>query len=160
MRMFYLAACALVILAMQALSQNLTQTDSLSVKNIPQISVPGIISVDNRSESSGNLIKTGTQETEPYMAPDESYLIFTSKNRPGGYGGWDLWICFHQPDRSWTEPTNMGPKINTAEDEYGPRVSPYGNFLLFTRENRGKTMDIYWVGIGVVDTCRKTEKLT
>jgi hypothetical protein len=111
-------------------------------------------------ESLGNQIKTGTQETEPFMAPDESYLIFTSKNRPGGYGGWDLWIYFHQPDNSWTEPTNMGPKINTADDEYGPRISPYGNFLFFTRENRGKTMDIYWVSIKFIDTYRKDEKLT
>ena len=159
MKIIYLTACAIVILAMQAISQNLTQTDSLSVKNIPQISAPGINSLDNRSESLVNLIKTGTQETEPYMAPDESYLIFTSKNRPGGYGGWDLWICFHQPDSSWTEPTNMGPKINTAEDEYGPRVSPYGNFLLFNRENRGKTIDIYWVSIRFIDTYLKTEIL-
>jgi len=48
----------------------------------------------------------------------------------------------------------MGPEINTAADEYGPRVSPDGKYLFFTREVRGKTMDIYWVSALIVDRLR------
>jgi len=106
-------------------------------------------------ESLGNLINTGPQETEPFVAPDESYLIFTSSTRPG-YDGWDLWICFQNTDSSWTEPINMGPSINTADDEYGPRVSLNGNYLFFTRENTGITMDIYWVSSGIIDSLKST----
>lgn len=105
-------------------------------------------------ENLGNLIHTGAQETEPYMSPDESYLIFTSNNRPGGYGGWDLWICFRNTDSTWTEPVNMGAKINTNNDEYGPRVTSYGNYLFFTRENVGNTMDIYWVSSNIIDSLK------
>ena len=106
-------------------------------------------------ESLGNLINTGPQETEPFMAPDESYLIFTSYTRPG-YGGWDLWICFQKTDSSWTEPINMGPNINTVDDEYGPRVSLGGNYLFFTRDNAGNTMDIYWVSSSIIDSLKSS----
>ncbi len=106
-------------------------------------------------ESLGNLINTGPQETEPFMAPDESYLIFTSYTRPG-YGGWDLWICFQKTDSSWTEPINMGPDINTVDDEYGPRVLLGGNYLFFTRDNAGNTMDIYWVSSSIIDSLKSS----
>lgn len=114
-----------------------------------------IDSTYSQVESLGNLINTGPQETEPFMVPDESYLIFTSYTRPG-YGGWDLWICFQKTDSSWTEPINMGPDINTADDEYGPRVSLNCNYLFFTRENTGITMDIYWVSSGIIDSLKST----
>jgi Tol biopolymer transport system component len=102
-------------------------------------------------ESLGNIIETVSGETEPYVSPDESYLIFISQTRTGGKGGWDLWICFRNHDGSWTQPVNMGPKINTADDEYGPRVTHDGKYLFFTREKRGKTMDIYWISAKNID---------
>jgi Tol biopolymer transport system component len=106
-------------------------------------------------ENLGRIIDTGTKESEPYMAPDESYLIFISQTRIGGKGGWDLWICFRNQDGSWTPPSNMGPEINTADDEYGPRVTPDGKYLFFTRENRGKTMDIFWSSAHIIDIMRR-----
>jgi Tol biopolymer transport system component len=102
-------------------------------------------------ENLGNIIKTNSGETEPYMSPDERYLIFISQTRTGGQGGWDLWICFREDGGSWTEPVNLGSDINTVDDEYGPRVTPDGKYLFFTRENRGKTMDIYWVAISAIE---------
>ncbi|MBK7227627.1 MAG: T9SS type A sorting domain-containing protein [Ignavibacteriales bacterium] len=48
----------------------------------------------------------------------------------------------------------MGPKINTTNDEYGPRVTLDGQYLFFTRENRGNTMDIYWVSASIIDSLR------
>jgi hypothetical protein len=107
-----------------------------------------------QSESLGNIIKTTSGETEPYMSPDESYLIFISETRKGGNGGWDLWISFREKDGSWTEPINLGLNINSADDEYGPRVTADGKYLFFTREKRGETMDIYWVSTRVIDKLR------
>jgi len=105
-------------------------------------------------ESLGNIILTGPGESEPFMAPDESYMIFISETRPGGNGGWDLWICFMKPDSSWTDPVNLGAGINTTDDEYGPRVTADGKYLFFTRENRGNTMDIYWASSGIIDSLK------
>ncbi len=105
-------------------------------------------------ENMGNIIPTVSKESEPYMAPDESYLIFISQNRQGGLGGWDLWICFKNIDNSWSIPVNIGPEINTDKDEYGPRVTPDGKYLFFTRETRGQDMDIYWVSANIIDSLK------
>lgn len=105
-------------------------------------------------ESLGEATKTAPRETEPFVSRDETYLIFTSETRVGGRGGWDLWICFREGNGSWTRPANLGPASNTADDEYGPRVTPDGKYLFFTREKRGKTMDIYWVSTRVFDKLR------
>jgi hypothetical protein len=110
--------------------------------------------VYSQVESLGNIIQTGPGESEPYMAPDESYLIFISETRAGGQGGWDLWICFRKQDSSWTAPVNMGTDINTTIDEYGPRVTTDGKYLFFTRENPGNSMDIYWVSSGIIDSLK------
>lgn len=108
-------------------------------------------------ENLGTTIKTGLRETEPFMSTDESYLIFISEVRAGGHGGWDLWVCFKNKDNSWSVPVNMGANINSANDEYGPRVTPDGKYMFFTREERGKTMDIYWVSASIISSLKPTD---
>lgn len=114
-----------------------------------------IDTVYSQVENLGNIIHTVSGESEPFMAPDESYLIFISESRSGGYEGWDLWICFNNNDSTWSAPINMGPNINTTNDEYGPRVTLDGQYLFFTRENRGNTMDIYWVSASIIDSLKQ-----
>ncbi|MFC2142513.1 TolB family protein [Acidobacteriota bacterium] len=80
----------------------------------------------------------------PYIAPDENYLIFSSK-RPGGYGGFDLYISYQRNDGSWIEPQNLGSKINHKYHERFPGVSPDRKYLFFTRPNDENNGDIYWV---------------
>jgi len=86
------------------------------------------------------------------IAPDESFMVFTLMNRPGGYGLRDLYLILHLPDGTWSTPQNLGPRINSAYFEYGPRISPDKKYLFFTRANGwgcyggpGDTGDIYWV---------------
>ncbi len=78
----------------------------------------------------------------PYIAPDESYILFDSP-RVSGFGGADLYISFNQ-NGSWTESYNLGPKVNTKLGEGIATVSPDGRYLFFYRStvNDG---DIYWV---------------
>ena len=88
---------------------------------------------------------------DPGIAPDESFMVFTSINLPGGYGARDLYLTLRRPDGTWTKPRNMGPRINSAYFEYGPRISPDKKYLFFTRANGWwensyrDTSDIYWV---------------
>jgi Tol biopolymer transport system component len=76
-------------------------------------------------------LNTPNVDADPYIAPDESYLIFCS-NRAGGFGSGDLYISFNRNGK-WTEPKNLGAAVNTAEFEYTPLISPDGKWLLFSR---------------------------
>jgi hypothetical protein len=94
-------------------------------------------------------------ENGGFIAPDESYLIFSS-DRPGGFGGNDLYICFRKKGGSWTSAVNMGSNINNAALQLWPYVSPDGKFLFFiTHEN--VTQDIYWVSANIIEELRPKE---
>ncbi|MFQ5636668.1 MAG: TolB family protein [bacterium] len=102
-------------------------------------------------ENIGPPINTPYNEASPFIAPDGSYLIFES-NRPGGYGQVDLYISFFK-DSIWTEPENLGPKINTDQIDDAGYVSPDGKYFFFNRREGWVTnvpTDIYWVDIRAI----------
>ncbi len=100
-------------------------------------------------ERLGSTLNTGFNEHDPFIAPDGSYLIFTS-DRPGGYGRSDLYISFKGSAGSWSDPRNMGDDINSSGFDYCPMLSPDGEYLFFTRtvDSNG---DIYWVDAAVIE---------
>ena len=104
------------------------------------------------AENLGETINTQHFDIDPFIAPDESYLIFCS-DRPGGYGGLDFYISFQMQDESWTEPVNMGAGINSRGNEERPKVSPDGKYLFLTRDISG-SLDIYWVDAEIIRRCK------
>ncbi|WP_299156844.1 hypothetical protein [uncultured Tenacibaculum sp.] len=92
-------------------------------------------------------INTGKWVAHPYIAPDESYLMWDAE-RNGGYGDSDLYISFRQKDGSWGAAINMGNKINTVHQENGAQVTPDGKYLFFWRgyEKFREDGSAYWVG--------------
>lgn len=80
-------------------------------------------------------INTEYREFDPYVSPDEQFLIFCSM-RPGGYGSGDLYISSKNKDGSWSKARNLGDKINTSGIEFCPMVSPDGKYLFFTSARR------------------------
>lgn len=92
---------------------------------------------------------------DPCIAPDESYLIFGS-GRADGYGQSDLYISFNN-NGAWTEPKNLGDKINTKANEFGPFLSPDNKFLFFCRHD-GNKGDIYWVDLKIINDLRDNLK--
>ena len=97
----------------------------------------------------GNVINTRYTEEDPFIAPDGSYLLFDS-DRPGGYGGYDLYIAWRGKDGAWKLPVNLGAKVNSKDAENRAYVSPDGNYLFFTSDRNG-TMDTWWVDAGVFE---------
>jgi Tol biopolymer transport system component len=83
-----------------------------------------------RVENVGAPINTEHVEYDPFVAPDESYLVFVS-SRPGGQGDGDLYVSFRDGAR-WSDPANLGPAINTPAREYCPSVSADGRHFFFT----------------------------
>jgi dipeptidyl aminopeptidase/acylaminoacyl peptidase len=79
----------------------------------------------------GDTINREYYEGNPFVAPDESFLLFKS-SQPGGYGNTGLYVSFRQKDNSWGESIKLGPKVNSPENELEPRLSPDGKYLFFT----------------------------
>ena len=58
--------------------------------------------------------------------------IFFSSNRPGGFGGLDIYQSAMDEAGNWGPAINLGPQINTMEDEVTPFVSKDGKYLFFS----------------------------
>ena len=81
----------------------------------------------------GEHINSGRFTAHPYIAPDESYLIWDSV-RENGYGSADLYISFRHIDGSWGPAINMGKDINSElEDAYGS-ITPDGKYFFFSQD--------------------------
>ncbi len=110
---------------------------------------------DGRYSSPRNLgteVNSNVPDWQPCIAPDESYLIFASNKRPGGYGWGDLYVTFKKTDGTWTKAKNLGNKINTKENEDWPLLSPDGKYLFFkyTDYSNNYKWQFKWVSIEVL----------
>ena len=110
-------------------------------------------------------INSNHNEGFPFIASDESYIIFSSF-RPGSYGGGDLYISFRKDDGTWTKARNLGPQINSVAKDRFPCVSPDGKYLFFnsnrvSRLNAKSVPDgpgnIYWVSAKIIEELRPKE---
>ena len=101
----------------------------------------------------------GTWNYSPFIAPDESYLIFSS-TRPGSLDDHgDLYISFHDMNEdTWSEPINLGEPINTWGQESSPAVTPDGKYLFFTGPVAGRQADIFWVSAKIIERLREKTK--
>jgi Tol biopolymer transport system component len=83
----------------------------------------------------GDSINTSNLEQEPYIAPDESYIIFASDRHAPRTTNWDLYISFRKKDGSWTK------AIIDA----------------LTEPQNGNS-DVYWVDAKVIDGLKSKSK--
>lgn len=81
-------------------------------------------------------------ELQPCVSPNGRVLYFAS-NRPGGRGGYDIWIAYKQENGSWGRVQNAGQRINTELDEKSPFLHPDGVSLYFSSNG--------WKGMGGFD---------
>ncbi len=70
-------------------------------------------------------------EPSAFISADGNTIYFSS-NRPGGYGGRDLYTSKMLPTGDWAKAVNMGPTINTPFDEDAPFIHPDGVTLYFS----------------------------
>ncbi len=101
------------------------------------------------------VLNTEFHEWDPYIAPDESYLIFCS-TKPGGMGLDDLYISFKNKNNHWGEPIPMGNMINSPGSENRPYVTNDSRFLFYTSSRRGNR-DIYWVDAKIIEELKKLQ---
>lgn len=98
-------------------------------------------------------INTGTFLSHPFIAPDESYLLFDA-DREDGYGDSDIYISFKQEDGTWGNAINLGDKINTDAWEASASITPDGKYLFFSRNvgsDAYENVDVFWVSTEVIE---------
>ena len=79
-------------------------------------------------------------ESQPAVAPDQSFIVFTSSGRDdtlagGGapYSRTDLYVAFRNGS-GWSAPRNLGGGINTPANELTPSVSADARWLYFASD--------------------------
>jgi len=79
----------------------------------------------------------GSTNTQPNIAiiEGEEYLLFTS-NRPGGYGGLDIWISTINSTGRFGNPINLGAKINSEYNEITPFYKNDEGKLFFSSDRQ------------------------
>ena len=141
-------------------------TDSMEA--YPSVSSPGILYFSsNRNDGSdgwdiyrsefinseyGNPVKLGNSinskynDWDSFVAPDESYMIFCSENRPDGFGGSDMYVSFKNLDGDWIPAKNLGKTVNSKSGEFCPSITPDGKYLFFHRNGK-----VFWVKSSILN---------
>ncbi len=84
-----------------------------------------------------NTVNTEAFEGQPTIDATGNILYFSS-NRPGGYGGYDIYkIERKHKDSLWSVPINLGPEINSEFDEKTPFIHGDGQTLYFSSNGHG-----------------------
>lgn len=81
------------------------------------------------------IINSSFEEKSVSISSDEKTLYFSS-NRPGGYGGLDIYRATKDSKGQWSNVKNLGPKINTDLDDDGPFIDYDGVTLYFSSKGR------------------------
>lgn len=80
-----------------------------------------------------NTINSKYLESTASITPDGKVIYFAS-NRQGGMGGLDIWKIEMKSAGVWTAPVNLGPEINTKDNEDAPFIHPDQKTLFFTSD--------------------------
>lgn len=121
-------------------------------------------------------INSPGSEGDAFIAPDESYIIVSTRREEENIGQSDLYLSFRAEDGSWSPLKNMGDKINSEGGENCQILSPCGKYLFYTSrqyknlwsvsplnyetirkawaEPQNGYGDIYWVDAKIIETYR------
>jgi peptidoglycan-associated lipoprotein len=82
----------------------------------------------------------------PSISPDGMTLYFDSR-LSGGYGGNDIWMStYDKKGKTWGQPVNLGPSVNTSGVEGYPYIADDGKTLYFSSDTH--------LGMGGLDIFR------
>ena len=104
-------------------------------------------------QSFGSDINSKYWESHACLSADNNTLYFVS-DRPGGYGGRDIYRCVKLPNGLWSKSLNVGPTINTKYDEDGPFISADGITLNFSSIGH-KSMGGFDIFVSMIEEDKK-----
>jgi len=110
---------------------------------------------ENGSYSSAEIMEISLNldngyDGSPFIAPDESYLIF---DRGVNFSPVDLFITFRNEIGDWEKPVAM-EELNSEGNDLYANVSPDGRFIMFLSNRAGGILLPYWVAAGIIEDYR------
>lgn len=116
----------------------------------------------------------------PFIAPDESFLLFDSRREEDNRGLNDIYVCFRKQDGTWSRARNLGETINSPAYDLRPFVTVDGKYLFFASNRESDTLfpkkrlnidgirhflnppgngsqDIYWVDAKIIHLLKGSE---
>lgn len=103
---------------------------------------------------------SGTEWSEPVLMPfsldsfscgqptitKDGQVLYFSSDMPGGQGGKDIWmVTYSKRGRSWGDPVNLGPNVNTPDDEMFPFIHEDGTLYFSSNGHTGLGgLDIFY----------------
>jgi hypothetical protein len=104
-------------------------------------------------------INTAEKDECPYIAPDESFMVFNSWKPNPNFSLNNIYITYRKQDGSWTNPKDLGPNVNTNDRDVYPFITPDGKFLIYTIYNYGTAGfgRLYWAKADFIDSLRHTD---
>lgn len=100
----------------------------------------------SKPQNLGDIVNTREDDGSPFLAADGVTLYYSTSGHKGGYGDNDIWKVKRLDNtwKNWSEPVNMGPKINSPDwDSYFtiPASGEYAYFVSY--ENSNGKADIF-----------------
>jgi Tol biopolymer transport system component len=81
----------------------------------------------------GTNVNSVHDDWTPSISPDGNKIYFAAWERPGGYGGWEIFVStWDSTAGEWGVAENVGPNVNSLWADIGPFVSPDGTKLYFS----------------------------
>ena len=106
--------------------------------------MPPVSSGDTSIHTLGKPLNTPGFDGDFFIAPDESYMVVSAKEHPDYEC--ELFITYHKPDGTWTNPKSLGPKINNGlAHRWGEYVTPNNKYLFYSYGHGPQDCAIYWV---------------
>lgn len=112
------------------------------------------------AENLGAPVNTSSLDECPWVAPDESYIVFNSWKTNPKFAGNNLYISWRNADGSWTNPKDLGEAVNTNYLDIYPYISPDGKYLFYTIRKvayGGKEPSkLYWISTDFINKIQQT----
>ncbi len=90
--------------------------------------------------SLGSGVNSNGYEFNAYIAPDESFIVFSGFGRPDGLGQGDLYMSKKDEQGNWKKAENLGKNVNSNKLDYCPFVNTKTGVLYFTSKRSNVTL--------------------
>ena len=98
-----------------------------------------------------NIMDPRILDYTPFIASDESYLLFCSNRQNPELELCHIYISYKNVTGEWSKPMDLSAKMNFTQSSKFPYISPEGKYLFFSSGE-----NFYWVSTDIIKKINKT----